>query len=125
MQVYDQRVVYTGTLFKHFILPVADGGCAASVDDGSGKIDCNLRASSQPAAHTANTTKPPAATATSKHQATSSETKLQSPEKPRLTISTLPEAPKPIAAVGDIVKVDGKVLNRRYTRLINLDSLSA
>lgn len=35
----------------------------------------------------------------------------------------LSQPPKPIAAVGDIVRVTGHVLNRHRTRLINTDEI--
>lgn len=33
------------------------------------------------------------------------------------------QPPKPVAAVGDIVRVTGRVLNRHRTRLINTDEI--
>ncbi|KAI0090315.1 hypothetical protein BDY19DRAFT_939543 [Irpex rosettiformis] len=89
VQVYEQRAVYT-------------------IDDGSGKIDCNLRESD---------TKPKAHTSPKRPAASSSKT------VPSI-LMTLPITPKPIAAVGDIVRVVGRVLQRRNSRILNLDRLT-
>ncbi|KAI0703740.1 hypothetical protein BC835DRAFT_901605 [Cytidiella melzeri] len=103
VNVYEKRILYT-------------------VDDGSGKIDCNLREGpnrrqdpkgiSSPAKHRIASVSPTKQTVASSAKISSS------------AIMTLQPQPKPIAAVGDIVRVVGRVLRRHNSRLVNLDSLT-
>ena len=47
------------------------------------------------------------------------------PMKPQVPLGmTLPVPPKPTAAIGDVVKVVGRILKRHESKLVNLDSLS-
>ncbi|KAI0806172.1 hypothetical protein BC629DRAFT_1148825 [Irpex lacteus] len=103
VQVYEQRVVYT-------------------IDDGTGKIDCNLReAKSQNTIAKGKGNDSPK----KQHAPSASRSNPQaSSSKAPPTLMTLPTPPVPIAAVGDIVRATGRVLQRRDARLINLDNLT-
>ncbi|PSR70567.1 hypothetical protein PHLCEN_2v13538, partial [Hermanssonia centrifuga] len=98
VQDYEQRTVYT-------------------VDDGSGAIGCNWRYSKQ---QPATQRMSPVKNGTSKRHQTSQKYASTS----TLIVGTgLPVRPKPMAHVGDIVRVAGHVLNRHQTRLVNLDKI--
>ncbi|KAI0346480.1 hypothetical protein BDW22DRAFT_1352573 [Trametopsis cervina] len=104
IQIYEQRVVY-------------------SVDDGSGKIDCNLRGSRQLSAPPKRSSSPVKRPTTSKSATVSAAGSSGQPSS-SITLMTLPTSPKPIASVGDVVRATGRVINRNKSRLVNLDTLT-
>lgn len=95
VQQYEQRTVY-------------------SLDDGTAQIECNMR----------HMVPPSPVKASFKHHPNSSPRKGPPPGPRNLgRFGGMPPLPKPVAVVGDIVRVQGRVLNRHYTRMINTDSI--
>ncbi|EKM58092.1 uncharacterized protein PHACADRAFT_171327 [Phanerochaete carnosa HHB-10118-sp] len=94
VQQYEQRTLY-------------------SLDDGTGMVECNLR-------H--NLVQPPASPRKSASHALS---KYQPPKESAAGSSkNSAEPPKPVAAVGDIIRVVGRVLNRHWTRIVNAERIA-
>ncbi|GJE94557.1 hypothetical protein PsYK624_107270 [Phanerochaete sordida] len=82
------------------------------LDDGTGMIECSLR-------H--NLVQPPSSP---RKPSSSAMAKYQPPKRPAASGSQRPlEPPKPLAAVGDIVRVVGRVLNRWSSRIINAEKI--
>lgn len=89
------------------------------VDDGSGKIDCNMRSTAQQSGE------PQLMPAHGKGQSLSKyhPSSVMSGKPQSALGMTLPTPPKPAAAVGDIVRVVGRVLKRHDSKLVNLESI--
>lgn len=106
VQSYETRTVYSGESAVLLEQRIAHAHCVA-VDDGSGVIDCNLRHSTQ------------------LQFGRKSPQKRTKPKSKQAAPATLPDAkdlaPKPIARLGDVVRVVGRVLNRHHTRLVNAE----
>ena len=108
-------------------IPVSTGAYPAScmlreltVDDGSGMIECNLRHVVQQSMIARRSSPSKSKPASSKYQVGIGSV---SPRKPASSSKSATEAVQPIAAVGDIVRVVGRVLNRHRSRMINVDKL--
>lgn len=117
VQTYEQRTVYSGEHWCTHPLPYMLRN--RTVDDGSGMIECNLRHLVQQSM-IARRSSPKSKPSSSKYQVGTGTT---SPRKPTSSDKGSTETVQPIAAVGDIVRVVGRVLNRHRSRMINVDKL--
>jgi hypothetical protein len=112
------------TLVRYFIHVILEPSPKPFlVDDGTGTIECTLRHVSPQALNASSSGKPEFSASSKYHprsKVTSGKAKI-----PVSSSTGLPQTPKPFASVGDIVRVEGRVLNRRYTRLVNVDKLSS
>jgi len=98
LKVNENKAIYTGNYFgqlNYFVLTTS------KVDDGTGVIDCHYMHRDRPAG-------PP----------TKQISKYQRPET-----QTLPEPPKPIADIGQTVRVIGIVRPWYETRIISVNHL--
>lgn len=92
------------------------------MDDGSGMIECNLRHNLVQLMSSASPRRSDTH-ALSKYHAARATTTTGSTPSSSFSSRGPSESPKPVAFVGDIVHIVGRVLNRHSTRIVNAEKI--